>query len=118
MTDKLNEMVDMMWIDVDANAAKANDTNTSSKLAWTQQKQQARVLAAGSSNSSRQKMTVDRSSPKYRCRPICGPGRWSQGADGRQSAGAATGRDEGEPRRAAGDGDGQREDRRRNGRTP
>ena len=47
MTDKLNEMVDMMWIDVDANAAKANDTNTSSKLAWTQQKQQARVLAAG-----------------------------------------------------------------------
>ena len=102
MTDKLNEMVDMMWIDVDANAAKANDTNTSSKLAWTQQKQEARVLAAG---SSRQKMTVDRSSPKYRCRPISGPGRWSQGADGRQSAGAATGRDEGEPRRAAGDGD-------------
>jgi len=77
MTDKLNEMVDMMWIDVDANAAKANDTNTSSKLAWTQQKQQARVLAAGSSNSNRQKMTVDRSSPKYRCRLICKDGQAS-----------------------------------------
>ena len=61
MTDKLNEMVDMMWIDVDANAAR----------------QMTLIVAADSSNSNRQKMTVDRSSPKYRCRLICKDGQAS-----------------------------------------
>ena len=61
MTDKMNEMVDMMWSDVDANAAR----------------QMTLILAAGSSNSNRQKMTVDRSSPKYRCRLICKDGQAS-----------------------------------------